>query len=101
MDQPSIDPRLSDELLGGLLRAAAAGDAQAFEALYTATVHHALAVVREEAATPLEDVLTECYLHAWRCAAKFDGDQGTALGWLLEMIRSCARTATRPVEVSP
>jgi RNA polymerase sigma-70 factor, ECF subfamily len=95
MRQPVIDIPSSteerDEQLAALLKAAAGGDARAFENFYTATVRHALAVVRRVAGdTHAEDILADCYFQAWRNAARFDAQRGSALTWLLTMARSRA-----------
>ncbi|MBI5276000.1 MAG: sigma-70 family RNA polymerase sigma factor [Burkholderiales bacterium] len=95
MQDPANDPagalRERDERLAGLLRAAAGGDGRAFEAFYTATARHAIAVVRRIAGDALaEDVLADCYFQAWRNAAQFDAARGSAITWLLTMARSRA-----------
>jgi RNA polymerase sigma-70 factor, ECF subfamily len=95
MQEPVIDSDNSnaarDEQLAGLLRAAAAGDAGAFESFYNSTARYAMAVVRRIAGeVHAEDVLSDCYFQAWRNAKQFDGERGSALGWLLTMARSRA-----------
>jgi len=71
--------------LPNLLRRAARGDETAFAALYDATaarVHGlVLRVVRDPAQA--EEVTQEAYLEAWRTAARFDPDKGSAFAWLL------------------
>lgn len=98
--EPPSPQRDRDDPLAGLLEAAAGGDAAAFERFYDATVLDALAVVRQETPDRVEDVLTECYLHAWRCAPQFDRSRGGALSWLLEVVRLCARRAGSTAEAS-
>jgi RNA polymerase sigma-70 factor, ECF subfamily len=95
MQEPVIDSDNSnaarDEQLAGLLRAAAAGDAGAFESFYNSTARYAMAVVRRIAGeVHAEDVLSDCYFQAWRNAKQFDAGRGSALGWLLTMARSRA-----------
>jgi len=82
---------LRDEHLAALLKAAAGGDARSFEAFYDATVRYAMAVVRRIAGDAhTEDVVADCYFQAWRDAARFDAERGSALTWLLTIARSRA-----------
>jgi len=82
---------LRDEQLATLLKAAAGGDARAFEAFYNGTARYAMAVVRRIVGEAhAEDVLSDCYFQAWRNAARFDAGRGSALTWLLTMARSRA-----------
>lgn len=104
MQQFVIDPIVSntarDGQLAELLRAAAGGDARAFEAFYTATVGHAMAVVRRIAGSGLaEDILSDCYFQAWRDAKRFDPLRGSAMAWLLTMARSRALDRLRQESV--
>jgi RNA polymerase sigma-70 factor (ECF subfamily) len=81
----------TDPQLALLLQAAAAGDARAFEQFYDATARGVLAVVRRIAGdNHAEDVLSEAYLQAWRDAARFDAQRGSAIAWLLAIARSRA-----------
>jgi len=98
-EQPRAEPApgvggpagLREQRLAGWLQAAAAGDAQAFEQFYDATVACARALGRRFLRdAELDDVLAECYFQAWREAARFDPDRGCALGWLLTLLRSRA-----------
>lgn len=95
MEAPATNPQAAnavrDERLAGQLRAAAGGDARAFEAFYDGTVRYALALVRRIAGQALaEDVLSDCYFQAWRDARRFDPARGSPLTWLLTMARSRA-----------
>jgi RNA polymerase sigma-70 factor (ECF subfamily) len=95
MEAPATNPQAAnavrDERLAGQLRAAAGGDARAFEAFYDGTVRYAMALVRRIAGQALaEDVLSDCYFQAWRDAGRFDPARGSALTWLLTMARSRA-----------
>jgi len=95
MQQPVIDPvktnAARDAQLAGLLRAAAGGDGAAFESFYNGTSRYAMAVVRRIAGdVHAEDVLSDCYLQAWRSAKDFDAGRGSPLSWLLTMARSRA-----------
>jgi RNA polymerase sigma-70 factor (ECF subfamily) len=88
---PAAAQMLRDQQLAALLRAAAGGDARAFESFYAQTVRHALAVARRIVGEAhAADVLSDCYFQAWRDAARFDPGRGSALAWLLTMARSRA-----------
>jgi RNA polymerase sigma-70 factor, ECF subfamily len=80
-----------DEHLAGLLQRAAKNDQQAFAQFYDATVGYAQALARRMAsAADLEDVLAEAYLQVWRKAGSFDAARGSAVTWLLLIVRSRA-----------
>lgn len=82
---------LRDEQLALWLRAAAGGDARAFEHLYRATARVALVLARRIVGPDqAEDVLADAYLQAWREAGRFDPLRGNALAWLLTITRSRA-----------
>jgi RNA polymerase sigma-70 factor (ECF subfamily) len=95
MDPPPrlrSDPTDAEEAqLAALLRAAAVGDARAFEQFYEATARRALGLVRRIAGDALaEDILADCYLQAWQQAGRFDAARGTPLAWLMTLARSRA-----------
>lgn len=79
----AADP-VSDEVL---LVAVADGDRSAFAALYdrfARTVYGvALAVIRDPSMS--EEVAQEVFVEAWRIAARFDADRGSARVWLTTM----------------
>lgn len=80
-----------DQRLAGWLTQAAAGDAQAFERFYDATVAYAHTLARRllrEA--DVDDVLAETYFQCWREAPRFDAGRGSAVTWLLTRVRSRA-----------
>ncbi|MGL4573814.1 MAG: RNA polymerase sigma factor [Burkholderiaceae bacterium] len=78
-----------DEQLAGLLQRAAKRDQQAFAPFYDATVGYAQALARRMvSAADLEDVLAEAYLEVWRKAGSFDAARGSAVTWLLLIVRS-------------
>ena len=80
-----------DTLLAGLLVEAAAGKTTAFESFYDATIGYARALGRRMVkAADLEDLLAEAYFQAWREAARFDVERGSAVTWLLTLVRSRA-----------
>jgi RNA polymerase sigma-70 factor (ECF subfamily) len=77
--------------LAALLTLAAAGNARAFEAFYSATIRPALSLARRIAGDAYaEDVLADAYFQAWREADRFDASRGSALTWLLTLTRSRA-----------
>ncbi|MEZ0307975.1 MAG: RNA polymerase sigma factor [Ramlibacter sp.] len=84
-------PAARDLQLAALLKAAAGGDARAFESFYNDTFKHALAVVRRIVGSAhSDDVLADCYFQVWRSAGQFDAGRGNALTWLLTLARSRA-----------
>jgi RNA polymerase sigma-70 factor (ECF subfamily) len=92
-DPSAVDPqrRARDERLAALLRRSAAGDAQAFEAFYDASVVHARTLARRILRdAELDDVLAEAFFQAWRDAARFDTARGSAMAWLLTIVRTRA-----------
>ena len=91
--EPPVDPqrRARDERLALLLARAAAGDALAFEAFYDASVVHARTLARRILRdADLDDVLAEAFFQAWRDAARFDVVRGSAMAWLLTIVRTRA-----------
>ena len=80
-----------DRELAALVQAAAGGNARSFEAFYTATSRHALALARRVAGDAYaQDVLADAYFQAWRDAARFDSGRGGAMTWLLTLVRTRA-----------
>ncbi|WP_418320813.1 RNA polymerase sigma factor [Piscinibacter sakaiensis] len=74
-----------------LLAASAAGDASAFEVFFDATVGYARALGRRMLREPeLDDALAGAYFDAWRHAAQFDAARGSAVSWLLTIVRNRA-----------
>lgn len=98
------DPRRErDERLAVLLAAAAAGDAAAFERFYEATFAFARTVARRllRDNAEVEDLLADCYFEAWRTASRFDGGRGSAVTWLLTLVRSRGLDALRAAAARP
>ncbi|MEW6707097.1 MAG: sigma-70 family RNA polymerase sigma factor [Pseudomonadota bacterium] len=90
-DAATADRAERDRCLAAWVAEAAAGSAAAFERFYDATVGHAQALARRMLApADLEDVLAEAYFQAWREAARFDPLRGSAVTWLLTIVRSRA-----------
>ena len=78
-----------DEQLAALLGACVRGDCRAFEAFYDCTIGYAQAVARRMlGAVEAEDLLAEAYFEAWRTVARFDAERGSAVTWLLTIVRS-------------
>lgn len=99
---PPVDPqrRARDQRLALLLARSAAGDAQAFEAFYDASVVHARTLARRILRdAELDDVLAEAFLQAWRNAARFDAARGSAMAWLLTIVRTRALDLLRQRQV--
>jgi RNA polymerase sigma-70 factor (ECF subfamily) len=100
-----------DARLATLLAAAAGGSAQAFEDFYDASAAHARALARRLLRGPqreadIEDLLADAYFEAWRLAGRFDATRGSAVTWLLQIVRSRAldllrRQAAHPTEPLP
>jgi RNA polymerase sigma-70 factor, ECF subfamily len=94
----TIDPqrRLRDERLAACLARSAAGDAVAFEAFYDACVVHARTLARRILRdSDLDDVLADAFFQAWREAARFDAQRGSAMSWLLTIVRTRALDCLR------
>jgi len=91
-----------DRRLGTLVAEAAAGNAAAFEAFYDATICYAEALARRMLhGADLEDLLSEAYFEAWRSAVRFDAGRGSAVSWLLTIVRSRALDALRRAATHP
>ena len=89
----AVDPqrRARDARLAALLQRSAAGDAQAFEVFYDATIVHARTLARRMLRdAELDDVLAEAFFQAWRSAGRFDAARGSAMAWLLTIVRTRA-----------
>lgn len=80
-----------DTLLARLLAEAAAGQTTSFERFYDATIGYARALARRMVkGADLEDLLADVFFQAWREAARFDAERGSAVTWLLTLVRSRA-----------
>ena len=90
MSDLPAQPGRPDAELSRLLNAAAAGDANAFESFYDATVRDTLALTGQLVPGPLEAILTATYVQAWRDCARFDPALAGALDWLLAIVREQA-----------
>ena len=91
---PAADDRARaerDSALAALLAQVASGSAAAFEAFYDQTLGYAQALARRMLRpSDLEDVLASAYFQAWREVGRFDPARGSAVTWLLTLVRSRA-----------
>ena len=80
--------------LAQLLATIAAGDERAFARLYELTAARLLMVARTIVGRPdlAEDVLQETFLRVWRAAHQYDPRKGSALAWLVTIVRNRALT---------
>lgn len=92
-----------DQRLAALLAASASGNAAAFESFYEATFAYARTVARRllRDNAEIEDLLADCYFEAWRNAARFDAARGSAVTWLLTLVRSRGVDALRAAAARP
>ena len=85
------DRAVRDTRLAEQLSAAAGGDVTAFEAFYDTMVGHAHALARRMVRPgDVADVLSDAFFQAWRDAARFDAERGSAATWVLTIVRSRA-----------
>jgi RNA polymerase sigma-70 factor, ECF subfamily len=92
-----------DQRFATWLAAAARGDHAAFEAFYDATFAYARTVARRLLRDPaeVEDLLADAYFEAWRTLSRFDAARGSAVTWLLTLVRSRALDALRAAAARP
>jgi RNA polymerase sigma-70 factor (ECF subfamily) len=91
-----------DARLATLLGAAARGDSTAFEAFYDATYAYAHVLARRLlGGGDTDDLLADVFFEAWRKAAAFDAARGSAVTWLLTLVRSRALDLLRHRVVHP
>lgn len=91
-----------DRRLAALMAATVAGDARAFEAFYDTTVAYAHALAwRMVSGADIDDLLADTYFQAWREAPRFDPARGSAVTWLLTLLRSRALDLLRRRRAAP
>ena len=91
-----------DARLAALITAAASDDCTAFEAFYDATFAYAQTLARRMLrGADVEDLLADAYFEAWRSAARFDVARGSAVTWLLTIVRSRALDLLRRQTAHP
>jgi RNA polymerase sigma-70 factor, ECF subfamily len=73
-----------------LLQACAGGDQAALHGLYTETAPQlfglALRILRRRELA--EEILQDCFVSVWRSAHTFDPGRGTAMAWLVRIVRN-------------
>lgn len=91
-----------DAQLAALVQASADGDCDAFAAFYDRTLAYATTVARRLLQGPdIDDVLADAYFEAWRQAARYDAARGSAVTWLLTIVRSRALDLLRRLAAHP
>lgn len=91
-----------DAQLAVWLAAAAGGDAAAFERYYDATIAYARTLARRMLpGDDVEDIVADAYFQAWREAGRFEAARGSAVTWLLTIVRSRALDLLRRHKASP
>jgi RNA polymerase sigma-70 factor (ECF subfamily) len=91
-----------DARLAQWVAAAAHGNSTAFESFYSATVGYAQALARRMLrGADTEDLLADAFFEAWRTAARFDPRRGSAVTWLLTIVRSRALDLLRRQAAQP
>jgi RNA polymerase sigma-70 factor, ECF subfamily len=91
-------PGALEELLGRVAR----GDRAAFESVYTAVAGAVLGLVRKVLRDPAqsEEVAQEVLIEVWRCAARFDAGQGSAMAWIMTMAHRRAVDRVRSAQAA-
>lgn len=99
-DGSSTEPRPG--VLETLLDRMSRGDRQAFDTLYTAVVSPVLGLVRKVVRDPeqSEEVAQEVLIDVWRCAARFDARQGSAMAWIITLAHRRAVDRVRSAQAS-
>jgi RNA polymerase sigma-70 factor, ECF subfamily len=87
----SAQQQARDAELAQWLAEAAAGDSAAFEKFFDATAGLARSVARRVLrGDDIDDLLADAYFEAWRNLSRFDATRGSAITWLLTLVRSRA-----------
>lgn len=91
-------PGALEVLLGRVAR----GDRQAFESVYTAVAGAVVGLVRKVVRDPAqsEEVAQEVLIEVWRCAARFDARQGSAMAWIMTLAHRRAVDRVRSVQAA-
>jgi RNA polymerase sigma-70 factor, ECF subfamily len=107
---PDLARAARDARHAAWLAEATGGRAEAFERFYDESFASARALARRMLRGPAqdadcEDLLADAYFEAWRKLAQFDASRGSALTWLLQIVRSRAldqlrRRATQPEQLA-
>ncbi len=88
--------------LESLLERVSRGDQEAFEVVYTAVAGPVLGLVRKVLRDPAqsEEVAQEVLVEVWRCAARFDPRQGSAIAWIMTLAHRRAVDRVRSAQAS-
>jgi RNA polymerase sigma-70 factor (ECF subfamily) len=100
--EPDRPPDPSAGPLEALLGRIARGDREAFETLYTAVAGSVLGLARRVVRDPAqsEEVAQEVLIEVWRCAARFDARQGSAMAWIMTLAHRRAVDRVRSAQAS-
>jgi RNA polymerase sigma-70 factor, ECF subfamily len=99
---PDAARRARDAHLAALLARAAAGNSTAFEQFFDATAAQARATARRLLrGDDIDELLADAYFEAWRKLALFDPTRGSAMTWLLTLVRSRALDLLRRQHTHP
>ncbi|MEL6955157.1 MAG: sigma-70 family RNA polymerase sigma factor [Pseudomonadota bacterium] len=94
---------LSNEELTALVQACAMGDRAAFRSVFDATQSAVYSVIFKKVrdGEAARSIMQKGYLYIWRNASKFDPERGSAIAWIMVIMRSRAldhlRRAARDV----
>jgi RNA polymerase sigma-70 factor (ECF subfamily) len=93
----------ADPVSADLLRRVARRDPAAFRALYDAAAPHlfavALRILRQRDLA--EDVVQDSFVSIWERASDYEPDRGSAMGWLVTIVRHRAIDAIRRLGARP
>ncbi|MFG1808040.1 sigma-70 family RNA polymerase sigma factor [Streptomyces sp. NPDC049040] len=95
-------PEPSAGRLEALLDRVSRGDQEAFSTLYTAVAGSVLGLARRVVRDPAqsEEVAQEVLVEVWRCAARFDARQGSAMAWIMTLAHRRAVDRVRSAQAS-
>lgn len=95
-------PAPGSGVLESLLDRISRGDQEAFEHLYTAVAGAVLGLVRRVVRDPAqsEEVAQEVLIEVWRCAARFDPKQGSAMAWIMTLTHRRAVDRVRSAQAA-
>ena len=100
-DHPASPPPGAGSL-EALLDRVSRGDQQAFETVFTAVSGPVLGLVRRLLRDPAqsEEVAQEVLIEVWRCAARFDPRQGSAMAWIMTLAHRRAVDRVRSAQAA-
>ena len=102
-DRGNRDRMERDDPLSDLLELCAKGDQRALEQLYKAASPRlysvCLRIVRQEALA--EEVLQECFVKIWNNASTFARGKGSAMTWMISIVRNRSLDMLRSLRVEP